>query len=301
MKKLPRHSLSMLCGDMTPEEFIAFQDSIITDGVQEPALKWQGAILDGWHRYSTAIDNGLACPVEEFEGTEDEARALVLRKHNRRNWTPSQRAMAVTAIAAWHPKAAPGAASFLSKEAPGAAQKLSTQAQLAADADTSVRTIRQAQAVERRGTSEVKQAVMDGTISLKKAESIARKPKAEQKAAITSPPAPAWRPAGNAPLPRPQVGISKQEADELREAITVLTEENERLNDRLAVMGTNGETTDEERLMYSATLAELRSEIKTLTATLNTTKAQCSHYMEERNELLKQCAMYRNQLAKLSK
>lgn len=290
-KMLTRHPLSAAYGDMLPEDFIAFQDSIGTDGVQEPARTFEGKILDGWQRYHTAMGLGMECPLEPFEGTLEEAKAFVKRKHRRRNQTASQRALAEAAVS-----------SYIGKPAPGAVSK--TVSEMAENAGVSQRTMEQAVAVVAKATPEVKQAVMDGTISLKRAEKIARKPKARQKAAITAPPAPsrpAWRPAGTAPLPRPEVGISKQEADELREAIGVLTEENERLTDRVAVLASNGGATDEERLQYSAILEELRARIKTLEAELSAVKAQRTHYMDEASELKKQCAMYRNQLAKYAK
>jgi FtsZ-binding cell division protein ZapB len=288
-KKYPRHALSALCGNMTPEEFIVFQDSIINDGVQEPALKWQGAILDGWHRYSTAIDNGMTCPVEEFEGTEEEARALVLRKHNRRNWTPSQRALAVVAIAAWHP---PG------KAAPGAGLPMKND-DLAADADVSERTIRQAKSVVRNAIPAVQEAVRDGAASLKKAAEVSKLPKRQQKAALAAPPAPAWRPVGTAPLPRPVVGASKEALDELKERNEVLCQENDRLTDRLAIQ--TMDATAEEKAMAETLIAELRADNRTLRAELDAVKSSRDSHQTEANELRKQCGIYRVQLAKHSR
>lgn len=292
-KTLSRHPLSSAYGDMDPDDFIAFQDSIGSEGVQEPARTYEGKILDGWQRYSTAMGLGMDCPLEPFDGTLDEAKAFVKTKHLRRNMSASQRALAEAEVSAYGAQPVDK-----STTAPGADSPMKRVQNLAESAGVSERTMGQAVLVARRGAPEVKQAVMDGAVSLKKAEKIARLPKKKQAKALAAPPAaPAWRPVGVAPLPRPQVGISKQEADELREAIAVLTEENERLNDRMAVMAAEG-ASDEEKLAYTATLEDLRSTVKTQAAELDAVKTQRAHYMEERNELMKQCAMYRNQLAK---
>jgi hypothetical protein len=284
-KQYERHPLSAKCGNMTAEEFIPFEASILAEGVREAVIIWRGKVLDGWHRYSTATKHGLECPLESFEGTASEAIALVLRKHNRRNWTPSQRAFNVVEINSWMDDEEPGS-SFVK-----------TEVELAAEAEVSTRTIRQAKVVHDRGTEEVKAKVRDGDLSVKQAEKIARKPKKEQKKAME---APAWRPMpGAAPLPRPVVGASTAALDELKERNAILCEENDALAARLAIHFMEG--TDEEKLAASVLIADLQSQVKVLTAELNAVKATRNHLQEERSEMLKQLSDYRKRLDNLTK
>lgn len=84
---------------------------------------------------------------------------------------------------------------------------------------------------------------------------------------------------------------------EAHEAVGILTEENERLNDRLAVDAMDA--SEEEKALCSETIASLRSLNKTLTAELKAVKASRDEYMRENGELKKQIKSQRAQLDKL--
>lgn len=281
--KYERHPLSAIYGDVTPEEFIELQANIGKHGVRDPATLFEGKILDGWQRYSTAEGLGLPCPVKEFAGTYEQAVEFVESAHLGRNLTQTQLvqiALKREALRVAH--------------APGASEK-SVQ-EIAQETGASERTVVQVRAVERKGTPELKQAVADGAVSAKRGEQIAKLPKREQHKAIAAPPAPAWRPAANAPLPRPTVGASTEALNELKERNAILAEENDALAARLAIHFMEG--TDEEKLQASALIEELRADLKTVRAELDAVKASRNSYMNECNELKKQCGIYRSQLAK---
>lgn len=289
-RKYDRHPLSALCGDMTTDEFIALTDSINVNGVKDPIEIFQGMVLDGWHRYRSATDLGMDCPETKFEGTVDDAKAHVLAKHTRRNWTDSQRAHAVAKIYEWHPGRG-------IRVEPGSGLKTNTELQELAGG-VSEKLIQQAKTVVRNAIPAVQDAVRDGDLSLKKAEQIAKKPKREQAKALA---APKPRPTA-APTPRPVVGASVAALDELKERNAILSEELDRVTDRLAVVSLNAtDATDEEKAMAEQLLAERLAEVNTMRAELDAVKASRDGLMTTNKELMQQCALYRNQLVKLGK
>ena len=89
-----------------------------------------------------------------------------------------------------------------------------------------------------------------------------------------------------------------EKLDEAQQAVTVLSDENDRLNDRLALESM--EATAEEKRAAAETLAELRAKIKTLEAELKAVKASRDGYMQENAQLKKQVAMQRKQLDKVA-
>lgn len=161
-----------------------------------------------------------------------------------------------------------------------------------------MRTIEQAKKVRRQAVPEVKKAVVDGDVSLKRAAQIADKPKKAQAKALTEKPnvtAGPWKPA--TPMPRPVLGPSQQAFDELKEKNSILVDEIDRLNDRLAVERME-DVTDDERLLASTTIAELRAENKTLIAELRAVKAVRDNLMGEVREMTSQLQKQRVMLQK---
>lgn len=87
------------------------------------------------------------------------------------------------------------------------------------------------------------------------------------------------------------------ELEDTQKAVSILSEENERLTDRLAVEAMNA--SEEEKTLAKETIETLRAKVKTLTAELDAVKASRDSFMRECNELKKQCAAQRRQLDKL--
>lgn len=97
--------------------------------------------------------------------------------------------------------------------------------------------------------------------------------------------------------PKPPAPTIKPEAlAEAQEAVSILSEENDRLNDRLAVEAMNA--SDEEKLLASTLIADLRAQIKTLTAELAAVKVSRDGYMRESAQLKRQVQMQRKELDK---
>ena len=84
--------------------------------------------------------------------------------------------------------------------------------------------------------------------------------------------------------------------DDEEDAVQILSEENDRLNDRLAVVAMDANP--EERAAAETTIADLRALIKTMTVELSAVKSSRDSLMAENNELKKQLASQRKQLAK---
>lgn len=287
-----RHPLSALCPPMHPDVFAAMLVDVGERGVQEPVDIFDGMVLDGWHRFNAAHQMGVPCPEHQFTGTLEDAKRHVLGKLLHRDMNASQRALVVVDIHEWRPRG--------NKPEPGSGF---SEHQMAEEAGVTDRTIRQAKAVTRNAIPEVREKVAAGDMSLKQAEQIARQPAREQKAALAEPKkpreaskAPKWKPAE---VPKPQVGASLEALREMEERNAILSEEVDRLTDRVAVHFMEG--TEEEKAAAAAVIAELRAQVRTLEAETDALKAMRDKYQSENAELINQCRMYRNQLQKYSR
>jgi N6-adenosine-specific RNA methylase IME4 len=78
--------------NMNPEDYTRLKNDMATHGYdpRHPIIKYQGAILDGWHRNLASDELGIKPVVVEFQGTDSEALDYVIRTNNRRNLTSSQ-------------------------------------------------------------------------------------------------------------------------------------------------------------------------------------------------------------------
>lgn len=88
------------------------------------------------------------------------------------------------------------------------------------------------------------------------------------------------------------------ETDITDDEIAILAEENERLNDRLAVAAMDA--TEEEKQLADDTIAELRERVKQLEIEVATLKSSRDSYLNENAQLKKQLASYKRKLDKLA-
>jgi len=94
--------------------------------------------------------------------------------------------------------------------------------------------------------------------------------------------------ATGAPDPEPDVEpVADPELDELRESVTVLADDNERLSDRLAVVAM--EATDDERTAAAVLIADLRAENRILSVENDAIKASRDGLLVENAVLKRQC------------
>ena len=286
MKLFSQHPLSAAFPAMGADDFQALKDSIENIGVQNPVTLLDGMVIDGWHRYTAAMELGMPCPTVEL-GDVDPRDFVLAQNKARRHITQAQLATATTEVYSWRPN---GQNQHTEKRVATECPPSKTNAELAAIAGVGVATIKQAKAVQTNAVPEVIAAVKAGEIGLPKAAKIAQLPKEEQAAAIAK------------PIPRPAPGPQEPEYTDLdaaRDQISDLQHEVERLSDRLAVEAIDA--SEEEKTAASETIAALRTEVKTLTSHLEAVTISRDTLQEENAQLKRQCQMYRNKLDKLGK
>lgn len=260
-----QHYLSAAYPAMQASEYQALVDSIGEIGVQNPITLFEGQIIDGWHRYKAANECGLHCPSVELGDVDP--RDFAKSQGARRNITASQSALAITTIYKWKP-------AHREKVAPGATLT-KTNAELAAIANTSERTIRQAKTVEAKATPQVKDAVKAGDISVKRAAEIAQLPVKEQAKALRAP-----KPAKQEPEDVEYCGPSASELQAAGDAAK---------SDLDKVM---------ELMESDDPKAELLKENERQRMEISTLKSQRDGYMNQANELIRRVKSLRKMLDK---
>jgi hypothetical protein len=260
---MKQHPLSSAFPAMPEEQFQALKDSITDIGVQEPITIFEGMVIDGWHRYTAALEAGVDCPTIELVDVDPQAFVIAKNKA-RRHITSSQIALAVTAVYQWRSVGRPNVA-------PGATLK--TNAELAALAGTSERTIRQAKTVQEKAAPQVKEAVKAGTMSVKKAAETVNPPK---------------------------TAANDDQNDELAEAahtIADLSEENDTLRAQIAVG--QMDAPEVERISAAEVIADLRTENKALRAEIAAMRISRDTFQAENRELMKQLGLNAKELKRL--
>ncbi|UIS65450.1 plasmid replication/partition related protein [Acidovorax phage AP1] len=263
-----QHPLSAAFPAMAADDFQALKDSIMEIGVQNPVTLFEGMVIDGWHRYSAAVELGMDCPVVAM-GDVDPRDFVLAQNKARRHVTQAQLALATTAVFAWKPVGNP-AFSQSGTECPIA----KSNAQLAEAAGVSEKTIKQAKAVQTKAAPEVVEAVKRGEIGLPKAAAIAKLPKEEQAAAIHKP-APKLVPADDV-----QAYDGPDEA-ELRAAEMQEQADQDAFN---------------KLLLADDKLATAYAEIKRLNAVNAVLESRMQGLMNEKNEAIRLCKSLQRRL-----
>lgn len=270
-----QHPLSAAFPAMQADEYQALMDSIGIIGVQNPITLFEGMVIDGWNRYRAAMECGMDCPTAEL-GDVDPTDYVKSQNLHRRHLTGSQRAAAVVACSAWHP-------SHREKKSVPGTDLMKTDADMAKEAGVSISTVGHAKAAQKAGLLE---PVRDGALTAKEAAHVARG-------------VPEKHPAKPAPVVEPEAEEPPDysELDAAQDALSVISEENDRLNDRLAIAAF--EATDEERSAAHNTLIALRAELKTERATNRALVLSRDSLMEENTQMKRQMAMQRKEIDKL--
>lgn len=104
------------------------------------------------------------------------------------------------------------------------------------------------------------------------------------------------RPAAPKPPAAPAPAPKAEDLADAREAVGILSEENDRLNDRLAVEAMDA--SEEEKLMAATTIAELRAQLKTALAELDAVKVTRDIYMRDNADLKRTISSLERKLKK---
>jgi ParB-like chromosome segregation protein Spo0J len=246
---------------MSDEEFQDLKDSIGNIGVQSPIVIFEDKVIDGWHRYTAALDVGLPCPEVDLPDDVDPRDFVLANNKSRRHLSKGQLALSYTKVYQWN------------QSVPSTPK---TGKELAKIAGTSESSIDQAKAVLTKGAKEVVEAVEKGKISLKRGAQIAKLPKEQQGKAITEPPEP--KPSmldGNAPSD-----------DELKANDLAMQADLDTLNKLLEA--------DEP-------LKVAHAEIKRLNYLLAQQEVRIASLMREKSECIKLCKKQQVQLDKFYK
>ena len=186
MTTYAQHALSAAFPSMSADDQQALTNDIETNGQREPIVMFEGAVLDGWHRYQACLSLGLA-PVETALPADTDPVAYVKSRNlHRRHLSASQRAAAVVACSDWAPAHRPNK-SAVAADLPEKSlhdSNLRTTQQMAKEANVGVRTVEHAKAAHKAGLGE---AVRDGTVTAERAAEVAKMPKAKRKAALAEP------------------------------------------------------------------------------------------------------------------
>lgn len=102
MNDFPFHSLADLFPLIEGKEFDELVSSIRENGLREPIVLFEGAILDGRNRYRACKAAGIEAMTEDFSGG-DPIRFVIDKNINRRHLTIGQRAMIAAQFATLKP------------------------------------------------------------------------------------------------------------------------------------------------------------------------------------------------------
>lgn len=174
------HDYANLFPMMHGDALDALREDIRQNGVREPVVFLDGAILDGRNRYMCARDLGLEYPRVEFSEA-DPLSYVISHNLHRRHLTESQRASVAAKLANMgqgRPAEKPANLPLLPEqdEKPAAV----SQSDAARLLNVSERSVRTARKVHEQGSPELIAAVDAGEVSVSAAADLAEMPKAEQ-------------------------------------------------------------------------------------------------------------------------
>jgi len=77
---------------LSSEEFEKLEASILSEGIRDPLVVWQGILLDGYHRYKIAQEHGLEYKTVEVElpGRDAAKEWILVNQLGRRNLTEQE-------------------------------------------------------------------------------------------------------------------------------------------------------------------------------------------------------------------
>lgn len=176
---MKEHKLSGLLPEMSEKEFTDLVADIDANGQQDPIILFDGAILDGRHRWRACEKLGIKPKTEVFEGDYSSARNFVFSRNlYRRHLSESQRAMLA-------------ADTVTSTVGGGHSANLQNGKMTASDAakafKVSTRSVNTARKIKKKGTRALANAVKSGKLKVSKAAAIADLPKEKQGEAIKNP------------------------------------------------------------------------------------------------------------------
>lgn len=94
--ELSQHPLAKRYRPFTGGEIVRLREAIRRLGVIHPVVVHDGMVLDGWHRLQVAQELGVECPIQQYEGSDEDVEAwLAAMNAARRHLTDLQFAIMV--------------------------------------------------------------------------------------------------------------------------------------------------------------------------------------------------------------
>jgi ParB-like chromosome segregation protein Spo0J len=176
--ELTSHPAANILPQMNRADFEALKADIVTNGLREKIVIYNGQILDGRHRYRACLEAGIEPTFQQYEGDDPVAVVLSMNLH-RRHLSSSQRAMI--------------AADLATLKRGGDRSKAQncalTHAQVAEQLGVSERQVDKGSALLKaeasgRAAPELVEQVHNGKISLSKAEKLVHLPPEQQRKVV---------------------------------------------------------------------------------------------------------------------
>jgi len=184
MKISINREFEKLIDPLSREEFSQLKENIISDGIRDPLVIWRGFMVDGHNRHKIALVNNLPfTTVELKKDTEEQVKEwIILNQFGRRNISTYQRGvLALELKDLFAEKAAMN--KVLAGENHGRGQnsirpngpKLNTRKSLSELSGLGERTISRVDKIQQKATTELKEKVSSGELSVNQAYNEIRK------------------------------------------------------------------------------------------------------------------------------
>lgn len=276
---------------LSENEYQALESSILADGCRDDLVVWDGILIDGHNRYEICTKHKIEFETVEmdFKNIDEAKEWMLLNQLGRRNLSDYDRtvlALALEELYAARGKAnmAQGGKGCLTLD------NLDTLQSIASIANVSRAQVAKVKKIQTEASDQVKQDLADGKITINKAhKTVAPKKVAEPKKAAPKKAAPKK-------VDPEEYTAEKFELDNAQTAIAALQQENQSLNDKLAVKMIDG--SEEEKLSAEKIISDLRDQIVTLNKEIESIRANRDTYLTENSEMKKQIKYLQKQLKK---
>jgi N6-adenosine-specific RNA methylase IME4 len=166
---------------LTEEEYKQLEANILSEGIRDSLLVWNGILIDGHNRYEIATKHGLSYDVQEkeFADRAEAERWIILNQFGRRNLSAYDRSVLalklkpiVTAKAIEKERERK---TTFQKSEKSSLPKINTTKEIAKAAGVSHDTIAKVEKIQAKATPEIKKAVKSGEMSINQAYQATRR------------------------------------------------------------------------------------------------------------------------------
>jgi DNA modification methylase len=177
--------LQSLIPPLTSLEYQQLTNNILSEGIREAILTWDGTIVDGHNRYSIAQEFGIPFTTKAMQFTDlNECKEwMILNQFGRRNLQAFQRsvlALELEQVIRDKAKANQGTRIDIPQKSAESYKPIETRKELAKIANVSHDTIAKVKVLQAKATDDVKQQLRTGEVSINQAyQEIKKQEKAE--------------------------------------------------------------------------------------------------------------------------